>query len=97
MNKIFSLLIKIISLALLVYFLFGITKGIYNNKKDIKVLRAKVLKQEEANKKLVELENNMMKEIDDLKNPLEIEKMAREVLNMKKSEETIYRVIEKKK
>lgn len=95
MIKMFSTIIKILSIALLSYFLFGISKGIYDNKKDIKLLKVKVVNQEEANKKLQDVENNMLKRIDNLKDPKEIEKIAREVLNMKKPEEVIYRVIEK--
>ena len=63
------------------------------NKKDIKRLKAKVVEQEEENKKLQEKEKEMLKRIDNLKDPAEIEKIAREVLNMRKPEEEIYRII----
>lgn len=58
-------------------------------------MKVKVVNQEEANKKLQDVENDMLKRIDNLKDPKEIEKIAREVLNMRKPEEVIYRVIEK--
>ena len=93
MSRFFSSLIKILSISLLVYFLFGITVGIYENKKDIKRLKAKVVEQEEENKKLQEKEKEMLKRIDNLKDPAEIEKITREVLNMRKPEEEIYRII----
>ena len=93
MSRFFSSLIKILSISLLIYFLVGITVGIYENKKDIKRLKAKVVEQEEENKKLQEKEKEMLKRIDNLKDPAEIEKIAREVLNMRKPEEEIYRVI----
>jgi cell division protein FtsB len=93
MSRFFSSLIKILSISLLVYFLFGITVGIYENKKDIKRLKAKVVEKEEENKKLQEKEKEMLKRIDNLKDPAEIEKIAREVLNMRKPEEEIYRII----
>ena len=93
MSRFFSSLIKILSISLLVYFLFGITVGIYENKKDIKRLKAKVVEKEEENKKLQENEKEMLKRIDNLKDPAEIEKIAREVLNMRKPEEEVYRII----
>ncbi len=93
MSRFFSSLIKILSISLLIYFLIGITVGIYENKKDIKRLKAKVTEQEEENKKLQEKEKEMLKRIDNLKDPAEIEKIAREVLNMRKPEEEIYRII----
>lgn len=93
MSRFFSSLIKILSISLLIYFLVGITVGIYENKKDIKRLKAKVVEQEEENKKLQEKEKEMLKRIDNLKDPAEIEKIAREVLNMRKPEEEIYRII----
>lgn len=93
MSRFFSSLIKILSISLLIYFLIGITVGIYENKKDIKRLKAKVIEQEEENKKLQEKEKEMLKRIDNLKDPAEIEKIAREVLNMRKPEEEIYRII----
>lgn len=93
MSRFFSSLIKILSISLLIYFLVGITVGIYENKKDIKRLKAKVIEQEEENKKLQEKEKEMLKRIDNLKDPAEIEKIAREVLNMRKPEEEIYRII----
>ena len=93
MSRFFSSLIKILSISLLIYFLIGITVGIYENKKDIKRLKAKVVEQEEENKKLQEKEKEMLKRIDNLKDPAEIEKIAREVLNMRKPEEEIYRII----
>ena len=95
MSRFFSSLIKILSISLLIYFLVGITVGIYENKKDIKRLKAKVVEQEEENKKLQEKEKEMLKRIDNLKDPAEIEKIAREVLNMRKPEEEIYRIIRK--
>ena len=49
--------------------------------------------QEEENKKLQEKEKEMLKRIDNLKDPAEIEKITREVLNMRKPEEEIYRII----
>lgn len=93
MSRFFSSLIKILSISLLIYFLVGITVGIYENKKDIKRLKAKVVEQEEENKKLQEKEKEMLKRIDNLKDPAEIEKITREVLNMRKPEEEIYRII----
>lgn len=93
MSRFFSSLIKILSISLLIYFLVGITVGIYENKKDIKRLKAKVIEQEKENKKLQEKEKEMLKRIDNLKDPAEIEKIAREVLNMRKPEEEIYRII----
>lgn len=97
MNKVFSVLIKILSVALLIYFLVGISKGIYKNKKDIRILKVKVDEQVAVNKNLFEVEKDMMKRIDNLKDPYEVEKIAREVLNMRKSEEVIYRVIKDNK
>lgn len=96
MNRMLSLVIKLVSLGLLLYFLVGISRGIYQNKKDIKTLKVRVEAQEKANEKLRDVENNMLKRIDNLKDPKEIEKIAREVLNMKKSDEVIYRVIDNK-
>lgn len=93
MGRIFSSFIKIFSISLLIYFLVGITKGIYENKIDIKRLKARAIEQEEDNKKLQEKEKEMLKRIDNLKDPAEIEKIAREVLNMRKPEEEIYRII----
>ena len=42
------------------------------------------------------VEKNMVQRINNLKDPREIEKIAREVLNMKKSDEEVYRIIDKK-
>ena len=38
----------------------------------------------------------MVQRINNLKDPREIEKIAREVLNMKKADEEVYRIMEKK-
>lgn len=46
---------------------------------------------------MADKEKEMLERIDNLKDPNEIEKIAREVLNMKKPEEEIYRVIDEKK
>ena len=95
MKNICLFLIKSVSICLLFYFLFGISKGIYQNKKDIKHLNLKIQEEESARKNLLILEKNMEKRIDNLKNPKEVEKIARETLNMKKSGEEIYRIIKK--
>lgn len=96
MNRILSFLVKCLSICLLIYFLIGISKGIYNNKRDIIKLKAKIEENEKINKDLLIVEKNMIQRIDNLKDPRETEKIAREVLNMKKTNEEIYRVIEKK-
>ena len=97
MNKMFLFTIKTISVCLLIYFLVGITTGIYKNKKDIKDLKIKIQENRKINQDLADKEKEMLERIDNLKDPNEIEKIAREVLNMKKPEEEIYRVIDEKK
>lgn len=96
MNKIISLSIKALSICLLIYFLIGISKGIYENKKDIALMKEKIDENEKVNKDLMVVEKNMVQRINNLKDPREIEKIAREVLNMKKSDEEVYRIIDKK-
>lgn len=96
MGRFISGIIKIFSIGLLIYFLIGITKGIYHNKKDLKAMKIRVDEQALVNKKLQEKEEYMLKRIDNLKDPNEIEKIAREVLNMKKPQELVYRVIDNK-
>ena len=96
MNKIISLSIKVLSICLLIYFLIGISKGIYKNKKDIALMREKINENEKVNKDLMNVEKNMIQRINNLKDPREIEKIAREVLNMKKADEEVYRIINKK-
>jgi cell division protein FtsB len=97
MNKMFLFTIKTMSVCLLIYFLVGITTGIYKNKKDIKDLKIKIQENRKINQDLADKEKEMLERIDNLKDPNEIEKIAREVLNMKKPEEEIYRVIDEKK
>lgn len=97
MNKMVSFSIKCLSICLLIYFLVGISKGIYRNKKDIVQMKIKIEENENINKNLLNVEKNMIQRIDNLKDPRETEKIAREVLNMKKTDEEVYRVIEKKK
>jgi cell division protein FtsB len=97
MNKMFLFTIKTMSVCLLIYFLVGITTGIYKNKKDIKNLKIKIQENRKINQDLADKEKEMLERIDNLKDPNEIEKIAREVLNMKKPEEEIYRVIDEKK
>ncbi|MBN1469747.1 MAG: cell division protein FtsL [Fusobacteriaceae bacterium] len=97
MNKMFLFTIKTMSVCLLIYFLVGITTGIYKNKKDIKDLKIKIQENKKINQELADKEKQMLERIDNLKEPNEIEKIAREVLNMKKPEEEIYRVIDEKK
>ncbi len=97
MNKMFLFTIKTMSVCLLIYFLVGITTGIYKNKKDIKDLKIKIQENRKINQELADKEKQMLDRIDNLKDPNEIEKIAREVLNMKKPEEEIYRVIDEKK
>ena len=96
MNKIISLSIKVLSICLLIYFLIGISKGIYKNKKDIALMKEKINENEKVNKDLMNVEKNMIQRINNLKDPREIEKIAREVLNMKKADEEVYRIINKK-
>lgn len=96
MNKIISLSIKALSICLLIYFLIGISNGIYKNKKDIALMKEKIGENEKVNKDLMVVEKNMVQRINNLKDPREIEKIAREVLNMKKSDEEVYRIIDKK-
>ena len=96
MNKIISLLIKALSICLLIYFLIGISEGIYENMKDIALMKKKIDANEKINNDLMVVEKNMVQRINNLKDPREIEKIAREVLNMKKADEEVYRIMEKK-
>ena len=96
MNRFISLSIKCLSICLLVYFLVGISRGIYHNKKDIALMKEKIAENEKINKDLIVVEKNMVQRINNLKDPREIEKIAREVLNMKKADEEVYRIIKEK-
>ena len=78
MNKIISLLIKALSICLLIYFLIGISEGIYENKKDIALMKKKIDANEKINNDLMVVEKNMVQRINNLKDPREIEKIARE-------------------
>lgn len=96
MNKFIGSFLKLLSVSLLIYFLVGISLGIYNNKKDIKVIKEKIAEEEKISIELNKKEKEIELRIVNIRNPKEVEKMAREVLNMKKPDESIYRVINNK-
>ena len=56
-------------------------------------MKKKIDANEKINNDLMVVEKNMVQRINNLKDPREIEKIAREVLNMRKPEEEIYRII----
>mgnify|MGYP000585426608 FL=1 len=59
-------------------------------------MKKKIDANEKINNDLMVVEKNMVQRINNLKDPREIEKIAREVLNMKKADEEVYRIMEKK-
>ena len=60
MNKIISLLIKALSICLLIYFLIGISEGIYENKKDIALMKKKIDPNEKINNDLNNFKSNVI-------------------------------------
>ena len=66
MNKMFLFTIKTMSVCLLIYFLVGITTGIYKNKKDIKDLKIKIQENRKINQELADKEKQMLDRIDNL-------------------------------
>lgn len=88
--------IKFIKIALLI-FLFNIFYKMFDlyiqNNKSILILKSKVLEEEILHNKLLEKEELLTIQFDNLENLKEIEKIARNVLNLKKEEEEIYRLV----
>jgi|GEM_PF-5075867 len=88
--------IKFIKIALLI-FLFNIFYKMFDlyiqNNKSILSLKSKVLEEEILHNKLLEKEELLTIQFDNLENLKEIEKIARNVLNLKKEEEEIYRLV----
>lgn len=90
------MLIRILK-VLIIIFLFNIFYKMFDlyiqNKKTITKLSEKVLEEEDLKIKLVSKKKDLIIQFDNLENLKEIEKISRNVLNLKKENEEIYRLV----
>lgn len=90
------MLIRILKI-LIIIFLFNIFYKMFDlyiqNKKTITKLSEKVLEEEDLKIKLVSKKKDLIIQFDNLENLKEIEKISRNVLNLKKENEEIYRLV----
>ncbi len=92
MKKIEKIL-KIIVICLLVNGLFKMSREYISNNHKIHELKLEIAQEENTKNLLIDKEKGLQSRYENLENPEEIEKIAREVLNLQKDGEEVYRVI----
>jgi cell division protein FtsB len=63
------------------------------NKKTISELKVKIAQEESLKNDLSEKKEMLSERYEDIENPEEIEKIAREILNLRKEGEEVYRIV----
>lgn len=84
---------KIIVICLLINGLFKMSIEYISNNQKIHDLKVEIAQEENTKNLLIKREKELQERYENLDNPEEIEKIAREVLNLQKDGEEVYRVI----
>lgn len=91
--EIFFKLIKFIIVVFLLNTLFQMGNLYIQNNRRIKYLKIQIAQEESLRNNLLEKEQKLLNRYKNLEDSKEIEKIAREVLGLKKKDEKIYRLV----
>lgn len=84
---------KILVICLLINGLFKMSREYINNNQKIHELKLDIAQEENTKNLLITKEKELQERYNNLNNPEEIEKIAREILNLQKDGEEVYRAI----
>ncbi len=86
-------ILKILVICLLINGLFKMSREYINNNQKIHELKLDIAQEENTKNLLIAKEKELQERYNNLDNPEEIEKIAREILNLQKDGEEVYRAI----
>ncbi len=86
-------ILKILVICLLINGLFKMSREYINNNQKIHELKLDIAQEENTKNLLITKEKELQERYNNLNNPEEIEKIAREILNLQKDGEEVYRAI----